>query len=37
MSFSIIGDWYAKVDSQETSEETGKFGLGVQKNKQGKG
>ena len=30
MSFSIIGDWNAKVESQETSEVTGKFGLGVQ-------
>ena len=26
----IIGDWHAKVGSQETSEVTGKFGLGVQ-------
>ena len=26
----IIGDWNAKVESQETSGETGKFGLGVQ-------
>ena len=26
----IIGDWNAKVESQETSEVTGKFGLGVQ-------
>ena len=26
----IIGDWNAKVGSQETPEETGKFGLGVQ-------
>ena len=25
----IIGDWNAKVGSQETSEVTGKFGLGV--------
>ena len=25
----IIGDWNAKVGSQETLEETGKFGLGV--------
>ena len=32
----IIGDWNAKVGSQETPEVTGKFGLGVQ-NKQGKG
>ena len=27
----IIGDWYAKVGSQETPGVTGKFGLGVQK------
>ena len=26
----IVGDWNAKVGSQETSEVTGKFGLGVQ-------
>ena len=26
----IIGDWNAKVGSQETPEITGKFGLGVQ-------
>ena len=26
----IIGDWNAKVGSQETHGETGKFGLGVQ-------
>jgi len=26
----IIGDWNAKVGSQETSKVTGKFGLGVQ-------
>ena len=26
----IIGDWKAKVGSQETPEVTGKFGLGVQ-------
>ena len=32
----IIGDWNAKVRSQETSGVTGKFGFGVQ-NKQGKG
>ena len=32
----IIGDWNAKVGSQETPGVTGKFGLGVQK-KQGKG
>ena len=32
----IIGDWNAKVGSQQTSGVTGKFGLGVQK-KQGKG
>ena len=28
--FFIIGDWNAKVGSQETSGETGKFGLGAQ-------
>ena len=28
--FFIIGDWNAKVGSQETSEVIGKFGLGVQ-------
>ena len=27
----IIGDWNAKVGSQETPGVTGKFGLGVQK------
>ena len=27
--FFIIGDWNAKVGSQETSEVTGKFGLGM--------
>ena len=32
----IIGDWNAKVGSQEKPEVTGKFGLGVQ-TKQGKG
>ena len=32
----IIGDWNAKVGSQETPGVTGKFGLGVQM-KQGKG
>ena len=32
----IIGDWDAKVGSQETPGVTGKFGLGVQM-KQGKG
>ena len=32
----IIGDWNAKVGSQEIPGVTGKFGLGVQK-KQGKG
>ena len=32
----IIGDWNAKVGSQETPGVTDKFGLGVQK-KQGKG
>ena len=30
MSFSIIGDWNAKVLSQETPGITGKFGLGIQ-------
>ena len=30
MSFFIIGDWNAKVESQETPGVTGKFGLGVQ-------
>ena len=29
--FFIIGDWNAKVGSQETPGVTGKFGLGVQK------
>ena len=28
--FFIIGGWNAKVGSQETPRETGKFGLGVQ-------
>ena len=28
--FFFIGDWNAKVGSQETPEVTGKFGLGVQ-------
>ena len=32
----IIGDWDAKVGSQEIPGETGKFGLGVQ-NEAGKG
>ena len=32
----IIGDWNAKVGSQETPALTGKFGLGIQ-NEQGKG
>ena len=32
----IIGDWNAKIESQETLGITGKFGLGVQ-NEQGKG
>ena len=32
----IIGDWNAKVGSQETPEVTGKFGLGVQ-NEAGQG
>ena len=31
MSFFLIGDWNAKVGSQETPRVTGKFGLGVQK------
>ena len=26
----IIGDWYAKVGSQETPGVTGKFGFGIQ-------
>ena len=30
MAFFIIGNWNAKVGSQETPEVTGKFGLGVQ-------
>ena len=29
MSFSIKGDWNAKVGSQETPGVTGKFGLGI--------
>ena len=29
MSFSFIGDWNAKVGSQETPGVTGKFGLGI--------
>ena len=33
----IIGDWNTKVGSQETPGVTGKFGLGVQRMKQGKG
>ena len=33
----IIGDWNAKVGSQETPEVTGKFGLGMWGMKQGKG
>ena len=32
----ILGDWNAKVGSQETPGVTGKFGLGMRK-KQGKG
>ena len=32
----ILGDWNAKVESQETPRVTGKFGLGVQ-NEAGKG
>ena len=31
MSFFIIGDWNAKVGSQETPGVTGEFGVGVQK------
>ena len=30
MSFFIIGDWNAKVGSQETPGVTDKFGIGVQ-------
>ena len=30
MSFSFIGDWNAKVGSQETPGVRGKFGLGIQ-------
>ena len=30
MSFFFIGDWNAKVGSQEIPEVTGKFGLGIQ-------
>ena len=30
MSFFIIGNWNAKVGSQETPGVTGKFGLGIQ-------
>ena len=30
MSFFIIGDWNAKVESQETPGVTGKFGLRIQ-------
>ena len=33
--FFIIGDWNAKVGSQETPGVTGKFGFGIQ-NKEGK-
>ena len=36
MSF-ITGDWNAKARSQEISGVTGKFGLGVQNEAQGKG
>ena len=32
----IIGDWNAKVGSQETLGVTGKFGLGIRNVKQGK-
>ena len=35
-ALSIIGDWNAKVGSQEIPEVTGKFGLRVQ-NEEGKG
>ena len=31
----IIGDWNAKVGSQETPEVTGKFGLGVRNEGEG--
>ena len=31
----IIGDWNAKVGSQETPGVTGKFGLGVRKKRKG--
>ena len=34
--FFIIGDWNAKVGSQETPGEMGRFGLGIQ-NEAGKG
>ena len=30
MSFFIIGDLNAKIGTQETPEDTGKFGLGIQ-------
>ena len=30
LATAIIGDWNAKVGSQETPEITGKFGLGMQ-------
>ena len=33
----ITGGWNAKVGSQKIPEEMSKFGLGVQKKKQGKG
>ena len=33
----LIGDWNAKVGSQETPGVTGKFGLGVQNETKGKG
>ena len=34
--YFIIGDWNAKIGSQETPGVTGKFGLGV-RNEQGRG
>ena len=36
MTFFIIGDWNAKIGSQETPGVTGTFGLGIQ-NEAGKG
>ena len=35
LATAIIGDWNAKVGSQETPEITGKFGLGI-RNEAGK-